>query len=117
MEIRLQANASGVELIDGDEFTSFAVAIAGIDEAQWHSDPRHRQHVTTHVGHVEDISGESHAWVPLDLIVSLADREAADSQWYDSLASMVRYANSRGWLRDYCVRAHVAFVGPGPADT
>lgn len=110
MDIRLRASDPRVRLIDSDEFTTFIVSIAGVSELQWRSNPRHREDVSRLVGDVEIGAEESHVWVPIDLIETLANENGADQKWFESLASMVNYADSRGWLRDRCIRGHVVFA-------
>ncbi|PRY17128.1 hypothetical protein [Kineococcus rhizosphaerae] len=96
--------AQPAELLDRNEFTSFDVAVpAGSSVADLSA-------VLGPVGEL-DAEGEdvaaAHVRVSIEWLRRTAHAEGADAGWDEQFERMLAYAESKGWVADGTVRAHV----------
>lgn len=97
VEIHVQEDGAHARLVDPEDFTSFKVVLHGAGP------PLAELLAPIGVARVDE-----HAWVSVDSLRRLAG-DAATPAWEESLASMLEFARSRGWVDDdlKSVRAHV----------
>ena len=97
VEIDLAGGAARSALVDADDFKSFKVVLRGGGPS-----------LGEHAGELGLARVDEHAWVPIDTLRGLAG-PAATPEWEESLAGMLGYARSKGWVDDElgAVRAHV----------
>jgi hypothetical protein len=79
IEIDLATFPATAVLHEPDDFMSFKVTLAQTD----------------------------HAWVPVQALEQLAGDRASDPEWRRGLEKMLGYAETRGWLVEGAVRAHI----------
>lgn len=48
-----------------------------------------------------------HVFVGIDELRRMAGERAEDQEWQDGFEAMLAYAESKGWVQDGAVRAHV----------
>jgi hypothetical protein len=94
VEIRLDTDTPEVELLEPDVFTAFKVVL--------------RDAGPSLAGAPVVARVDEHAWIRIEALRELAG-ESATPAWEESLAGMVAYARSKGWVDDElgAVRAHV----------
>jgi len=97
VEVDLRAQPAAARLLEPGDFKGFKLVL--IEEG------------TSAAARLADVGIpklEEHAWVPLDLLRTLAG-PAATAEWEASLGAMVEYARGRGWVDDElrAIRAHV----------
>lgn len=99
--------AQPAELLDRDVFTELDVAVpAGTTVADLSA-------VLGSVGRL-DAEGEdveaAHVRVDVGWLRATAHAEGADAAWDEQFEGMLAYAETRGWVQDGTVRAHVVTV-------
>jgi hypothetical protein len=97
--------APGAEptLADPEKFDAFKVTLRGA------ADPAAADAALAALGERVD---DDHVAVAPDTVRRLAGPAAADPAWEPGFAAMVAYADSKGWLIDGAIRAHVERVDP-----
>ena len=97
VEIQVQADGVRAHLVDPEDFKSFKVVLHGAGA------PLAERLAPIGVARVDE-----HFWVSVGALRALAG-DAATPAWEESLASMLEFARSRGWVNDDldAVRAHV----------
>jgi hypothetical protein len=105
VRIDLTGGEPRARLDEPDDFTSFKIVL--VEEAA----PAAERLAAAGVARWDE-----HAWVKIDTIRELAG-SGATASWEASLASMLEFARTRGWVDDDlgAVRAHVE--RPGPPDS
>jgi len=100
VEIDLSAESARARLAEPDDFTAFKVVLRD-------SGPS----VAERVEAIGVARLDEHAWVRVDALRELAGASATP-EWEESLASMLEFARSRGWVDDELdsIRAHVERV-------
>lgn len=69
------------------------------------------------VGHGR-LDGESHVYLDVDALRTMAGATALQEVWQTSLEKMVSFARSKGWVdRHGAVRAHIEYREPPAART
>jgi hypothetical protein len=103
LEIDLRPSPPQAALRDPDDFGSFRVVL--LDEAE----PLEAILSPAGVARLDE-----HAWVRIDALGALAGASATP-EWEASLAGMIDFARSRGWVDDdlEAVRGHVLRRRPG----
>jgi hypothetical protein len=84
LEIDLSVVPPGVVLRDVDDFTSLSVALLDAQET----------------------------WISTEELAQLAGPRSHDDAWRAQFDAMLTYAESRGWLADGAVRAHIDWPAP-----
>lgn len=97
VEIDLRGEAADARLVDPENFTAFKVVVHDATPSL------EERLASLGVARVDE-----HVWVRVDTLRRLAG-PAATPAWEESLASMLEFARSRGWVDDETdsVRAHV----------
>jgi hypothetical protein len=97
VEIHLPAGDAQARLVDPGDFTSFKVVLYGAGPP-----------LAEKLGSIGVARVDEHVWVRVEALRRLAGK-AATPDWEASLASMLEFARSRGWVDDETdsVRAHV----------
>ena len=97
VEIHVEADVAQARLVDPGDFTSFKAVLHGAGPA-----------LAERLAPIGVTRVDEHAWVSVAALRRLAG-DAATPAWEDSLASMLDFARSRGWVDDdlESVRAHV----------
>jgi hypothetical protein len=96
VEIDLTGPAARAELLEPGDFKGFKAVLRGGGPS-----PGDR------LGAL-GVRHDEHVWIPVELLRSLAG-DAADQAWEESLAGMLEFAGSRGWVdaETGAIRAHV----------
>jgi hypothetical protein len=97
VELDLSGGTASAALLEADDFKAFKVVVRGAGPSLG------EQTEALGVAKVDE-----HAWVHVDALRELAG-PAATPEWEASLAGMVEFARSKGWVDEEtgAVRAHV----------
>ena len=100
VEIELRREGAQAQLLETDDFNAFKVVLLGDGPS-----------VADRLSAVGIARLDEHAWVRVDALRELVG-DAATPEWEESLASMLEFARSRGWVDDETssIRAHVERV-------
>jgi hypothetical protein len=98
MELMISATASASPtLVAGDDFANFKVVV--------HNGAQERQRPELgSIGHWVD---DDHVAVFTEAVRRLAGDRAATAEWGKGFSAMLGYAESKGWIADDAIRAHV----------
>ena len=97
VEIEVHADGAEARLAEPDDFKGFKVVLRD-----------NRASLAERVASVGVARLDEHAWIRVDALRELAGA-AATPEWEASLAGMLEYARSKGWVDDDldAIRAHV----------
>ena len=103
VEIDLRGERAEARLVDAEDFKSFKVVLRDAKPS-----------LGERLAPVGVARVDEHAWVRVEALRRLAGPGATPA-WEESLASMLEFARSRGWVDDETdsVRAHVEHPGSG----
>jgi hypothetical protein len=88
-------------LLEPDDFQRFCVEVVDVDNAHLHAMVQHHG--------LGRMAADNHLDIRITALTALAGPRTKD--WHDRLASMLRYAASKGWMPDADhVRAHCEWV-------
>jgi hypothetical protein len=89
-------------LLGPDNFKSFKVVVCGT------RDPEAAERA---LAPVAEWLGDDHVAVSVDAVRTMAGERAAVADWEQGFAAMLGYAESKGWIVDGAIKAHVEWEG------
>jgi hypothetical protein len=100
MEIRVDAIGTddAISLAEPDDFKGFKIVVAS----------KALSDLAPALSRIGTYDGSDHAYVSVAALKELAGERAQDPAWLSSLADMLGYAGSKGWLNaDGDIQAHI----------
>lgn len=103
MIVLVCAEDESVELVEVEEFNTFAVSVPdNVSGTQLDT--------TLRQANWGEIEGRQ-AWIRADAIVKAATQNGCSDKWFEKFNQMVDYANKKGWWRgkEGTIRAHLEY--------
>src|SRR5262249_4158343 len=100
--MRIEVNiprGGGAQLLDAEDFKSFKVVVGGSDEESL---------VKAALAPVAQWLGDDHVAIPVAQVRRLAG-DRADANWEEGFGAMLGYAESKGWIVDGAIKAHIEY--------